>query len=172
MPQGQIGVSMRITSLLLAAGAVGLFAAGCGSSSSSSTSTSKTLQTKSAGVQISSRNVPGVGVVLVDGHGRTLYTFAPDNAKKVTCTGGCAAVWPPVTLPGTSSAVAAGAVKASLLGSDPNPSGGRVVTYKGWPLYNYVADPTPGSAFGEAVNSSGGVWYVISPTGAVIKHKS
>ncbi|MGO9789079.1 MAG: hypothetical protein ACLP8S_06005 [Solirubrobacteraceae bacterium] len=110
--------------------------------------------------------------MLVDGRGRTLYTFAPDNAEKVTCTGGCATIWPPVTLPAAAHAVAAGAVNGSLLGSDPNPGGGRVATYKGWPLYNYVADPAPGSASGEGVNSSGGVWYVITPTGTVIKQKS
>jgi predicted lipoprotein with Yx(FWY)xxD motif len=163
---------MRITSLLLAAGAVGLFAAGCGSSSSSSSKTtaSKTVAAASSGaVDIASRSVPGVGVVLVDGRGRTLYIYTPDNAKQVTCTGGCASTWPPVTLPGSAHAAAAGAVSASLLGSDANAGGGHVVTYKGWPLYNYVADPTPGTASGEG---SGGVWYVISPTGTVVKKAS
>ncbi len=36
---------------------------------------------------------------------------------------------------GASKAAASGAVNASLLGSDPDPTGGRVVTYAGWPLY-------------------------------------
>jgi predicted lipoprotein with Yx(FWY)xxD motif len=116
--------------------------------------------------------VSGFGAILVDAQGRTLYTFAPDNAKKVTCAGGCATVWPPLTLPAGARPVAGGAVNASLLSSDPNPGGGRVITYKGWPLYNYVADSTPGSATGEGVNSSGGLWYVIAPTGMVIKQKS
>jgi predicted lipoprotein with Yx(FWY)xxD motif len=154
--------------------AVSLLLVACGSSSStkSSTSSASTKPANSGSVEISSRNLPGFGAVLVDAQGRTLYTFAPDNANKVTCTGGCASAWPPLTLPAAARPVAAGAVSASLLSSDPNPSGGRVITYKGWPLYNYVGDPTPGSASGEGVNSSGGLWYVISPTGTVIKQKS
>jgi predicted lipoprotein with Yx(FWY)xxD motif len=154
--------------------AVSLLLAACGSSSStkSSTSSAATKPASGGSVEISSRNLPGLGAVLVDAQGRTLYTFVPDNASKVTCTGGCASVWPPLTLPSAGHPVAAGAVTASLLSSDPDPSGGRVITFKGWPLYNYVGDPTPGSVTGEGINSSGGLWYVISPTGTVIKQKS
>jgi hypothetical protein len=60
-------------------------------------------------------------------------------------------------------------VKASLLGSDPDPSGGRVVTYAGWPLYTYVADGSPGSHTGQGINLNGGLWYVMSPSGSAIK---
>jgi predicted lipoprotein with Yx(FWY)xxD motif/mono/diheme cytochrome c family protein len=123
------------------------------------------------GLKIATATRPGLGPVLVDAQGRTLYIFAPDNAKKVTCAGGCLAVWPPVTLPSGENPVASGGVKQSLLGSDPNPSGGRVVTYAGWPLYTYVADATPGTASGQAIDLNGGFWYVISPSGTVIKHK-
>jgi predicted lipoprotein with Yx(FWY)xxD motif len=154
--------------------AVALAGAGCGGSGSSS-STSATSTTKSSAgsaVEISSRTLPGLGAVLVNGQGRTLYIFVPDRAKKVTCTGGCASIWPQVLLPGAAKPVASGAVKPSLLGSDPNPGGGRVLTYGGWPLYNYVADPTSGTASGEGVSSSGGLWYVIAPSGTVIKHNS
>ncbi len=159
--------------LVVLGAAVALVGAGCGSSSSSSTSATATTKSAASGaVAISSKNVPGLGAVLVDGQGRTLYIFEPDQDKKVTCTGGCASIWPPVSLPGVAKPVASGAVTASLLGSDSNPGGGRVVTYGGWPLYNYVADPMPGSASGEGVNSSGGLWYVISPAGTVIKQKS
>jgi predicted lipoprotein with Yx(FWY)xxD motif len=110
--------------------------------------------------------------VLVDGHGRTLYTFAPDHAKKVTCVGGCATVWPPMTSASASASAAkattAGQVKTSLVSSDPNPSGGRVVTYAGWPLYTYVGDHGTGSANGQALNINGGYWWVITPAGAVV----
>jgi predicted lipoprotein with Yx(FWY)xxD motif len=108
--------------------------------------------------------------VLVNGQGKVLYIFVPDNAKKVTCTGGCAAVWPPLKLSG-SKPVPSGPVEASKLGSAPNPSGGKVVTYAGWPLYTYVADTGPGMATGQAKNLNGGLWYVIDPAGTVIKKK-
>jgi len=123
-------------------------------------------------VTISTRTISAVGTVLVNGQGKTLYVFKPDQAKKVTCTGSCASVWPPVTLGSGAKPAASGGVKASLLASDPNPSGGSVVTYNGWPLYAYVADTAPGSARGQAVNLNGGVWYVMSPSGQPVTAKA
>jgi predicted lipoprotein with Yx(FWY)xxD motif len=126
----------------------------------------------SATVRISTKSVPGLGTILVNGSGRTLYMFVPDKDKKVTCVTVCAKLWPPLFLPTGAKAVAAGGAKQSLLGSDKDPAGGRVVTYSHWPLYTYVGDTKPGIAFGQAVNMSGGLWYVLSPSGAVIKHKA
>lgn len=53
----------------------------------------------------------------------------------------------------------------------PEHAGGRVVTYDGWPLYTYVTDTAAGQANGQALNLNGGLWYVISPSGKVIKKK-
>lgn len=170
---------MRKAFLLAAIGAVAIVAAGCGSSNKSTTSapaattpsaTTAAPSTTSGGTTVSTASVDGLGPVLVNAQGKVLYTFAPDNAKKVTCVGACAAVWPPLKLSGSKPA-GSGSVKASLLGSDPNPSGGSVVTYAGWPLYTYVADTGPGRASGQAINLNGGLWYVISPSGTVIKTK-
>ncbi len=141
------------------------------STSSSSSAAPSSAGKSSAAVKISAKKIPGLGSVLVDAQGRTLYTFAPDKAKKVTCVGSCAAVWPPVKIAAGAKAKPSGAVKASLLGSDPDPSGGKVVTYAGWPLYLYVADTKPGAHAGQAINLNGGNWYVISPAGKVIKKK-
>jgi predicted lipoprotein with Yx(FWY)xxD motif len=123
-------------------------------------------------VVISTRSVHGLGTVLVDAKGRTLYMFVPDKRKKVTCTGTCAAIWPPVELAAGAKAVAKGKAEAKLLGSDKDPAGGRVVTYDGWPLYTYVTDAKPGQATGQALKLNGGYWYVLSPTGKVIKKKA
>ena len=122
-------------------------------------------------ITISSRTVPGLGTILVNSAGHTLYTFARDKASRVTCIGGCAAVWPPEYLPTRGRAVGTGGVKASLLSFLHAQNGGRVVTYAGWPLYTYVADTTPGSAAGQGVNLNGGYWYVISTSGTVVKKK-
>jgi predicted lipoprotein with Yx(FWY)xxD motif len=115
--------------------------------------------------------VSGVGTVLVNSQGRTLYTFAPDHATKVTCTGTCAQVWPPLKVPSGQKASASAGAKTSLVSSDQDPAGGSVVTYNGWPLYTYVADTAAGTAKGQALNLNGGVWYAIRPSGAVIKTK-
>jgi predicted lipoprotein with Yx(FWY)xxD motif len=178
--------------LLAAVPAAAVVLAACGSSTKTTTSAApattpaKTTPAKTTpatttaattpahpttgGTKVSTASVDGLGPVLVNAQGRVLYTFVPDNAKKVTCVGACAAVWPPLKLSG-SKATGSGSVKASLLGSDPNPSGGSVVTYAGWPLYTYVADTGPGKASGQAINLNGGLWYVISPSGTVIKKK-
>ena len=97
---------MRKPLVMLLAPAAALLVAGCGSSSTTSTkssastpaapSTSSTPAAKA--VEISTRTLPGLGSVVVNAQGRTLYVFAPDKAKKVTCVGACASVWPPLAL--------------------------------------------------------------------------
>ena len=122
-------------------------------------------------VVVSTREVPRLGRVLVNGSGRTLYMFVPDKQKRVTCKAACANVWPPLKLPSGAKAVASGGAKKGLVGSDANPSGGRVVTYNHWPLYTYAGDTKDGVAYGQALNANGGLWYVLAPSGAVIKKK-
>lgn len=146
-------------------------AASATSASTAATSSTGATTTAAASAVIATKSVAGVGTVLVNGQGRTLYVFEPDHHAKVTCTGGCASVWPPVKLTG-AKAQTSGEVKASLVSSDPDPAGGRVVTYNGWPLYTYVADTQAGSASGQGLNSSGGLWYVITPAGTVVTKKA
>jgi predicted lipoprotein with Yx(FWY)xxD motif len=122
-------------------------------------------------VRVSTRKVPKLGTVLVNSKGRTLYMFVPDKRKRVTCKRTCAAVWPPLKLAKGAKPIGSGNVEAHLLGSDANPAGGRVVTYNRWPLYTYVADRAPGQAKGQALNLNGGLWYVLAPSGKVIRKK-
>jgi predicted lipoprotein with Yx(FWY)xxD motif len=165
--------------LILAAPALAI--AGCGGSSKSPTGSTPATTTPApsttsgtaaaGGVKIASATIGRLGPSLVNAQGRTLYVFVPDKHNKVTCVGGCAAVWPPAFLPKGQKAQAAGQVKQSLLGSDPDPAGGRVITYAGWPLYTYVTDTAPGQAAGQALNLNGGLWYAISPAGKLITKK-
>jgi hypothetical protein len=97
--------------------------------------------------------------------------FVPDKDKKVTCVSTCAKIWPPLKLAGGAKATAAGGAKQALLGSDSDPAGGRVVTYNHWPLYLYLGDTKAGVAYGQALKLNGGLWYVLSPSGALIKQK-
>jgi predicted lipoprotein with Yx(FWY)xxD motif len=123
------------------------------------------------GATVQTRTVKKLGTILVNSRGLTLYMFVPDKQKKVTCKGTCAAVWPPLKLKSGQKPTAGGAAKKSLLGTDKNPSGGVVVTYNKWPLYTYVGDSKPGQATGQALDLNGGLWYVLSPSGKVIKTK-
>lgn len=148
----------------------------CGSSSSGASSTSggSSAPAKSASgpkaVTVKAEKVGSLGTVLVSSGGYALYVFAPDNAKKVTCNSDCQSIWPPEVAPASGDATAGPGVKQSLIGSLPNPAtGGRIVTYDGWPLYTYVADHAPGQATGQNLDLNGGYWWVITPSGKLIK---
>jgi len=106
-----------------------------------------------------------LGKILVDGKGDVLYIFKPDNASTVSCTFGCATDWPPLAAVGGASPSSGDGVDAAQLGTLPNPAGGRVVTYHGWPLYRYAADSAPGQHRGQNAFLNGGEWYVMRPDG-------
>jgi predicted lipoprotein with Yx(FWY)xxD motif len=137
--------------------------AGCAGSSGSAAGTTAGSGVK---VTIMARSLRAVGTVLVTSGGYTLYMFQPDDRRSVTCSTVCAGTWPPLKLPSGATLVAGPGVKSSLLGTDPNPSGGRVVTYNGWPLYTYSGDVQAGQATGQAIDLNGGEWYVMLPSGA------
>ena len=107
-----------------------------------------------------------LGSYLADGQGRTLYLFTRDSAMTSSCTGGCASVWPPLTV--ATAAQAGTGTTASLLGTTTNGGGQTQVTYDGHPLYYYVGDANPGDTHGEQLDQFGGLWYVVSPSGAQI----
>lgn len=157
-------IPLRIASAVLVA-AVVLVATGSGVAGARVAGTLHV--SKAATVQ--TKKVKKLGTILVNSKGRTLYMFVPDHRKKVTCKGQCAIVWPPLKVKKGQKPTAGGAAKQKLLGTDPNPGGGRVVTYNHWPLYTYVTDTKSGETSGQGVNANGGKWFVLSPSGKVIK---
>jgi len=151
-----------------------LVAAGCGGGSSNkasntspapASSTPSGAATGAAGAQsIKTATVGNLGPILVDGQGRTVYLFEKDKNGMSSCTGSCAAVWPPVA---TSAKPKAGpGADAAKLGTTKRPEGSMQVTYAGHPLYYYAPDgTTPGNAQGEGLNQFGAPWYVLSASG-------
>ena len=123
--------------------------------------------------EVKTGTVSGLGTVLVDGQGLTLYMFVPDDQRgQSTCYHACASGWPPLRLPaGVTVPVAGGQAEPTLLGTTARKDGGLQVTYNGWPLYIWVGDTEPGQATGQGIDSLGGYWYVLSPKGRVIKAK-
>jgi predicted lipoprotein with Yx(FWY)xxD motif len=113
--------------------------------------------------KVHAAKVSGVGTVLVDGAGRTLYAFAPDKQSAPTCAGTCASLWPPVYTSGTP--VAGHGVHASMLGTVTVAGGRHQVTYDHWPLYTFVEDSGPGQAHGQGIVSFGGKWSTVGPAG-------
>jgi predicted lipoprotein with Yx(FWY)xxD motif len=157
--------SLRIGRVAAVVGSLAVIAAGCGGASGRNSGVAGARHlTKSATVQ--TRKVGKLGTILVNSRGFTLYMFVPDRQKKVTCKGTCATIWPPLKVKKGQKPSAGGAAKKKLLGLD-----GTVVTYNRWPLYTYITDRKPGQATGQRVNNSGGLWYVLSPSGKIIKTK-
>lgn len=100
-----------------------------------------------------------LGTVLTDGAGKTLYTWDRDTGPASTCTGNCAATWPPLVLAsGVTTPVAGPGV--SLLTTAPRPDDATKlqVNWDGKPLYYYAADTAPGDVKGDGV---GGTWHVV-----------
>lgn len=159
-----------------AVAALGLVAAGCGGMSSSSAPKSGVAgaQHSTSSVAVKTSKLKGLGVVLVNNKGRTLYVFMKDKHRRVTCTAAqqCTTFWPPLKWKGSGRPKAGGAAKGGLLGLDKNPTGGKVVTYNHWPLYTFTGDSAAGQAKGWNQTLNGGKWFVISAKGAVVKRKT
>lgn len=176
---------------LLAAAA--LVAAGCGGSSSNQASGSTSRSGSTGASTMSSSQTAGygaavgsapataaaagsttittahgkLGTYLVGPNKRAVYLFMKDKrgSGKSTCSGACAAAWPPVITKGSPKAM--GGVKASKLGTLKRSNGARQVMYNGWPLYFYAADKS-GTTNGQDLNAFGGKWYVMSASGVKI----
>lgn len=186
----------RTTGLLavLVVMAAAIAVAGCGSSKSSSStsaaaspypgeaaasSTSKGTNTSGAaaatstpaggeaGTIITVKHASKLGAVLAAGPKRmTVYLFEADKGGSSSCSGACAAAWPPVTTGGAP--VVHGAASGADLGTITRADGTKQVTYKGHPLYFFVKDKDSGDAYGEGVDGFGAEWYVLSPSGKKI----
>ena len=116
-------------------------------------------------VEVFTHRVPGLGTVLADADGRTLYMFPPDAGSRVSCTGPCAGTWPALATISTRPTAGPG-VNASVLSELPDPNtGADVVTYAGYPLYRYAGDTTAGTANGQGLFLDGGPWYALTPAG-------
>ena len=183
---------MKRSYLALSAVAViaALAVAGCGSSSSSSSTASETEASSASGSATAAKKLPqttasategeavpvsvgsaaGVGKVLVDSEGMTLYYFQKDQkgSGKSKCEGACAEAWPPLTTEGEPEAMSG--VKSAMLGTIERSDGTTQVTYAGWPLYTFVEDKKPGEDNGTDSKAFGASWYPLHPNGQKAGH--
>ena len=171
---------MQRLTVVGAALALGLLAAGCGSGGGdASTSASQSgapapdmasdtpsdmpsdtpPDMASAGAAAINSKKIDLGTILVDSKGMTLYLFEKDKKGKSACDGACATALPPLLTDGDPTP--GPGVNASLLGTTTRSDGTTQVTYHGWPLYYYAADKAPGDITGQDVDSFGADWYVI-----------
>ncbi|MDX6490672.1 MAG: hypothetical protein QOD43_917, partial [Gaiellaceae bacterium] len=137
----------RTSLLILGALSLAVVAlAGCGRSASHALPTTSDGRPATVGVAST-----GLGDVLVDRQGRTLYLFARDSGGVSACTGACAVNWPPLLVQGTPL-VGTGATPSGI-GRTTRPDGLSQLTYTGHPLYPFVNDKRPGDTNGEGISA-------------------
>jgi predicted lipoprotein with Yx(FWY)xxD motif len=147
----------------VALGAVVLVAAACSSGSSASSTTqgkSSTAATSGPATVVLAR-AGSLGTVLVNTSGMTLYHFTPDSVGKSVCTGGCATIWPPLTVPAGTKPVAGTGLASAQVGTITRDDGTTQVTFRGMPLYTFSGDKMVGQANGQNV---AGEWFVLTAT--------
>ena len=168
----KLGVAALATSAVLVAG--------CGSASSSSSASNTSTATPAAAATTSASSTTSAaptaaaitigtakgkgGTYLTGSNGRAIYLWVADSGGKSACSGACAHAWPPVE--GTPSAGAG--VTASDLGTITRTDGSKQVTYKGHPLYYFIADKSAGQALGQGSNNFGAKWWLVAPSGSAI----
>jgi predicted lipoprotein with Yx(FWY)xxD motif len=138
-----------VAALLLAACSSGNSAYAYGGSSSSGSATA-----------IGTDQVAGVGTVLDNAQGLTLYYNTREAGGTIVCTGSCATAWPPVIVTGTLPK-ASGSMMGAF-GVIGRPDGSTQLTYNGMPLYTFQGDSGPGQANGQGVQ---GIWFAATASG-------
>jgi predicted lipoprotein with Yx(FWY)xxD motif len=150
----------KITLLIAAAVAGGTFIAVFGLTTSASASRTS----KGALVALGKT---GLGRVLVDARGRTLYLFDGDTHRRSACYGACAVYWPPLL--SSAKPRPGSGVRPSFLGLTKRTDGKQQVTYAGHPLYRYVGDKRAGQTTGEGLNDFGATWDAVAASGRAIE---
>jgi len=105
------------------------------------------------------------GQIVVAGQGLSVYYFTKDTKDSGTsaCTADCLLAWPPVT--STTATPTVDGVTGKV-GTIPTADGKMQVTINGMPIYYYAKDKAAGDITGQGV---GGVWYLVAPSGEMIK---
>jgi predicted lipoprotein with Yx(FWY)xxD motif len=158
----------RIAAAWLGIAAFVLVAAGCSTGAAGgygAPAPAGSAAAPATGQAISTQST-SLGVILVDGGGRTVYEFANDTNGTSACTGACAANWPPVAAPSPLPASLPGVT--GQLGVTSRQDGSQQLTIAGHPLYTFAGDTAPGQTNGKGKILDGGLWTVASAAGAPI----
>jgi len=157
--------AVAAVALLAACGSSGTSSASGGSTSSAPAASSSSgpaaqASTSAAGITTAKTSK---GTMLTTAQGFTIYWFAIDTPTKSNCNGPCASFWPPLT--GTPSAAASSGLSGKF-GTIKRADGTVQATYDGHPLYRFAGDKQAGQVNGNGINTSGGLWWATTPTGA------
>lgn len=141
--------------------------AACGSNGSGSSASGSGSGSGSAGTaEVSTSDVSGVGTVLVNSSGKTLYTNNQETGGgTLKCTGSCLDFWMPAQDTGTMPTNIQGL--GTITRSD---NGEKQLTLDGAPLYTFTLDTSAGSAKGNDFQDSFGgtsfTWEAATTSGS------
>lgn len=109
-----------------------------------------------------------LGDVLVDGAGRTLYMFLPDQQANgtPTCYDDCEKAWPPLAEAESGVFLPGEGVDESLFGTVARDDGTQQVTYNDLPLYLFSGDKAEGDVNGQGISE---IWWVMNAKGKPIR---
>jgi predicted lipoprotein with Yx(FWY)xxD motif len=108
-----------------------------------------------------------LGKVIVDGAGKTLYMFTPDEGGTPTCYDQCAANWPALTADDVAQVSVGAGLDSSKLSVVDRTDGGKQVKYGEYPLYYFAKDAAAGDVNGQGAGD--GKWWVVGADGEPIK---
>jgi predicted lipoprotein with Yx(FWY)xxD motif len=162
--------SRRTIALVATVAGLMLLLAACASKTNTGGISGSTPAATGAGrVTVQAAQVGIIGTALVNGEEETLYMLTADHGGKPSCTSSpCTGLWPPLLVPTGGTAVAGSGITASKLGTVDTPSGAKQVTYNNLPLYTYSGDSGPKQSNGQGIQSFGGTWHPVSPSGSPI----
>jgi len=162
---------LRRGAALFVLAATAALAAACGSSGGSTASSGTGVSNggaAAANAAVSTRQLTGVGTVLVTSSGRTIYTpKTPSEVNgNIKCTGTCLSFWFPVT---ANTVNPASSGLPGTLGTIHLTGGTTQLTYNGKPLYTFRLDTAPGQVHGnnftDHFNGTTFTWQAVTASG-------
>ena len=99
----------------------------------------------------------GIGKYFTDTEGNTLYWFKKDSPGQSACSGACAANWPVYY---REKVAPPAGIDLKDFGTITREDGKKQTTFRGYPLYYFVKDKTPGDTTGQGVINA---WSVVDP---------
>jgi predicted lipoprotein with Yx(FWY)xxD motif len=171
-----LGLPRRPLVALAVLAAAAVLAAGCGSDNNSGSGSGgggiyggggpTSTSGGASSVATVSATSTSLGMLLVDGSGRTLYLFEKDQPNQSACADACAAAWPVDQTSGTPKA--GSGVTASMLGTITRSDNTTQVTYNKHPLYYYSGDSGTGQHNGQGADAFGAKWFAVTPAGGAV----
>jgi len=156
-------------SLVVACGSGGAVAGYGGGGGGEHSAGAGNRPSSSHGPVVIARRLAGIGTVLVDRSGKTIYSPRQEAQGKILCTGTCLGFWFPVTVsPGTPLRAPQG-VNGVLATIHRRDDGVTQLTFNGRPLYTFRLDQGPGQVHGNNFSDSFAgasfTWQVVAASG-------